>query len=81
QDDDSWQVQARIDGRDAGGRKGQVLREAVQAVLAGRWQPGRFDLADLSLTAGEAKAQAKGQWLALSAPAASAAASGVASGA
>lgn len=81
QDDDSWQVQARIGGRDAGGRKGQVLREAVQAVLAGRWQPGRFDLADLSLTAGEAKAQAKGQWLALSAPAASAAASGGASGA
>lgn len=68
QDDDSWQIQARVDGRDAGGRKGQVLREAVQAVLEGRWYPGRFDLADLSLTAGEAKAQAKGQWLALSEP-------------
>ncbi len=79
QDDDSWQVQARVDGRDAGSRKGQVLREAVQAVLAGRWQPGRFDLADLSLTAGEARAQAKGQWLALGTPAVSA--SGSASGA
>lgn len=75
QDDDSWQVQARVDGRDAGGRKGQVLREAVQAVLAGRWQPGRFDLADLSLSAGEARAQAKGQWLALAVPPAAAGAS------
>ncbi|HIV72892.1 MAG TPA: translocation/assembly module TamB domain-containing protein [Candidatus Aquabacterium excrementipullorum] len=62
QDDDSWLVQARVDGRDAGGRQGQVLREAVQAVLDGRWRPGRFDLAELSLTAGAARAKASGQW-------------------
>lgn len=68
QADNSWQVQAKVDGRDAGGRQGQVLREAVQAVLDGRWQPGQFDLAELSLSAGEARAQVRGQWQAMGSP-------------
>ena len=81
QADDSWQVQAKVDGRDAGGRRGQVLRETVQAVLEGRWRPGQFDLAELSLSAGEARAQAKGEWQAVSMPVASTAPASAASSA
>ena len=79
QADNSWQVQAKVDGRDAGGRQGQVLREAVQAVLDGRWQPGQFDLSELSLNAGEARAQVKGQWKAVAVPAKAATAASSAS--
>lgn len=68
QTDGSWHVTAKVDGRDGGGRQGQVLREAVAATLDGRWQTGRFDLAELALRAGAAEANLSGRWQSLATP-------------